>query len=444
MPPARVVSRPARATRSLSMRRVFTPGRTSYKRARAHRSCRRLAADGPAYLLHGAQSDVAMHKQPAVLIVGAGPTGLVAAIEAVRRGAAVRVIDRDMGPTALSKAVGVSAHSLELLEPSGATERLLADGIKIRHATVWFERRPLARIDTSNLQHRFDFLLSLPQHETENVLASVLAEAGVTIEWDTRLKDVVQSRDLITARFEGLDGDAEASFDYVYGADGVHSVVRDSLGLPYLGHQHRRTWSIADAVVADWPYEAPAAHLFMHPNGDLGFVIPIGTDRHRFVANTPDAIAQVPGSYRVTRVLRADTFPIPVRQAADYQTGRAFLGGDAAHVQSPVGARGMNLGIEDAAAFARRLADGTLDGYTRERRPVGRRWLRLSEHVLDAAQATHPAFIAARNLVFRVFGKSALRAAARAAARHGARALGEPVPRRRCVVAVFTWRPRPL
>jgi 2-polyprenyl-6-methoxyphenol hydroxylase-like FAD-dependent oxidoreductase len=175
--------------------------------------------------------------------------------------------------------------------------------------------------------------------------------------------------------------------------------------LAFEGYVHSRTWSIADAALADWPYEPDAAHLFFHRSGDLGFIIPIGEAEFRAVSNTPDALAQVPGDYRIATRLRADTFHIPVKQARSYQAGAVFLGGDAAHVHSPVGARGMNLGIEDGAAFARRLVADRLDGYTAERRPVGRRWIRLSERILAAAQMSNPSAIALRNLAIRIVGK---------------------------------------
>jgi 2-polyprenyl-6-methoxyphenol hydroxylase-like FAD-dependent oxidoreductase len=101
-------------------------------------------------------------KPPSVLLVGAGPTGLTAAIEVVRRGIAPRIVDDKTGPTPLSKAVGVSTHSLDILEPSKVAERLLAAGLKIQRAHFHFESRELGVIDFSILPHRYNFLWSLP------------------------------------------------------------------------------------------------------------------------------------------------------------------------------------------------------------------------------------------------------------------------------------------
>jgi 2-polyprenyl-6-methoxyphenol hydroxylase-like FAD-dependent oxidoreductase len=346
-----------------------------------------------------------MTQHPRILIVGAGPTGLTAAVELARRGIPARIVDRNEGPTPLSKAVGISPHSLDLLEPSGVTQRLLAEGLRIPCGHIHFAGRELGSIRFSNLPHRFNFLLSLPQSETEGLLAAVLADLGVTVERRTAFAELTEAADRVEVVLEGPSGREEASYDVVYGADGVHSRVRDGLGLGFDGYTHERTWSIADAELADWPYEAGTAQLFLHRGGSVGFIIPIGPDRFRAISNTEYALARIPGDYRVTRLLRQDSFRIPVRQAPRYQSARVFLGGDAAHVHSPVGGRGMNLGIEDAAAFARRLAGHDLAGYTAERHPVGRRWIAASERLLAAVQATNPAAVALRNLAVRALGR---------------------------------------
>lgn len=341
---------------------------------------------------------------PSVLIVGAGPTGLTAAVELARRGFAPRIVDRNAGPTPLSKAVGIQAHSLDLLEPSGVTERLLAAGLRIAGGTVHYRGRVLGGLDFTALRHRFNFLLSLPQSETEEVLAGVLADLGVTVERNTTLAKLSEAGDGVEVALDDPQGRETVRFDLVYGADGVHSTVRKALGFDFAGTTHAREWSIADAEVEAWPYAAGRAHLFLGQGGDAGFMIPIGPNRFRAVSNTPDALARVPGDYRVEKLLRTDTFRIPVRQCATYQTARVFLGGDAAHVHSPVGGRGMNLGIEDACAFARRLAEDQLAGYTAERHPIGQRWIAASEAVLRRVQATNPAAVALRNLALTVVG----------------------------------------
>lgn len=344
--------------------------------------------------------------RPNILIVGAGPTGLTAALELTRKGIMPRIIDSKDGPTPLSKAVGISPHSLDILEPSGTSERLLSEALRIRRFHFHFGGRELGVFDFSSLQHRFDFLLSLPQKDTEAIMADVLWDFGARVEWRTRLVGMSEGAEAIEVRLDTPEGLQKARFDQVFGADGVGSTVREAMGVSFDGYTHKRQWSIADAEIADWPYEPLTAQAFLHENGDVGFIIPIGDNRFRAVSNTTDALARIPGSYRVSQLLRTDAFHIPARQAQRYQSTRAFLGGDAAHAHSPIGARGMNLGIEDAACFVRRLGDGTLADYTAERWPVGRRWITLSERMLRMAQTSSRAAQSLRNFAFCAVGHS--------------------------------------
>lgn len=338
---------------------------------------------------------------PKILIVGGGPCGLTAALELARRGYHPRIIDKAPGPTPLSNAVGINPRSLEILEPTGVTERLMAAGIRMRGVQIRYEDRPLAEVRIERLPHRFNFMLALPQSETETIMEDVLAAMGVRPEWEVELADIRLAGDQVEADLKGAEGGA---FDYVFGADGSHSRVREALNLGFSGYTHKRLWSIADAVIPDWPFPEATAMANFHRNGDLGFIIPIGPQRFRAVSNTPDALRHLPG-VESAKVSQGGTFHIPVRQADRYQAGRVFLGGDAAHVHSPLGARGMNLGIEDAFAFARRLSEGALDGYTSERHPIGRRWILLSERLLGVVQSSNPAVIAARNLALRTVAR---------------------------------------
>jgi 2-polyprenyl-6-methoxyphenol hydroxylase-like FAD-dependent oxidoreductase len=338
--------------------------------------------------------------QPKILIVGAGPCGLTAALELTRHGFAPRIIDKEPGPTPLSKAVGISPRSLEILEPTGVTERLLAQGIRMQGVQARYEDRLLTTIQIRRLPHRFNFLLALPQSQTETLMEDSLETLGVKVEWNAELKDIRLAGDKVEAE---LAGARSGTFDYVFAADGAHSRVREVLGMGFSGYTHKRLWSIADVEIPDWPFPEATAMANLHRTGDMGFIIPIGPKRFRAISNTPEALSQLPG-VESAKVSQAGTFHIPVRQADRYQTGGVFLGGDAAHVHSPIGARGMNLGIEDAFVFARRFAERTLQGYTAERHPVGHRWIVLSERLLGAVQSHNPLLIPLRNLAIRTVG----------------------------------------
>ena len=218
-----------------------------------------------------------------------------------------------------------------------------------------YEGRLLAEIQVGRLPHRFNFLLALPQSETEALMEQALIGFGVRPEWRVELTAIRIVSGKVEVDLAGAHGGA---FDYVYAADGAHSRVRETLGLGFSGYTHKRLWSIADAVIPEWPFPEATALASLHRSGDIGFIIPIGPKRFRAVSNTPDALSQLPG-VESAQVSQRDTFHIPVRQADRYQAGGVFLGGDAAHVHSPIGARGMNLGIEDAFVFVRRLEEGS-------------------------------------------------------------------------------------
>ena len=330
-----------------------------------------------------------------ILIVGAGPAGLTAGVELARRGMTATIIDRRAEGSTLSRAVGIVPLSLKLLEPSGVTARLLDEGIQMQAVKIYSGDKQLAAVplNPSKPQHGYGHILMLPQDQTEAALADAFTALGGTIRYNTEFESLSQDDGAVAVTLK--DGACE-TYDYVIGADGIKSSVRGSLGLEYPGHDLGETWSIADVNCMGWTNPEDFT-LCVLPAGGIAVVAPIGKDRCRVISNTPDALKSLPLPMDVTQVNREGQFTISVRQVSDYRTGRVFLAGDAAHCHSPVGGRGMNLGIADACELAACFESGDLDHYSHVRHIAGAATIANSERVRKMATAKNPL----RRIIFR-------------------------------------------
>ncbi|MEE8119689.1 MAG: FAD-dependent monooxygenase, partial [Gammaproteobacteria bacterium] len=225
-----------------------------------------------------------------VLVVGAGPVGLAGALELRRRQVSLKIIEKELESSRTSNAVAINARSLELLEPSGATEKLLAAGTRIRRINQYFEGRKLASVDFSRMQHRFNFMLALPQNETEQILENVLNEAGVQVERGATLTAIEKTGQGVLATAERENQEPlQFNTGFVLGADGLHSKVRQLAGIEFAGERYSDQFSLADVEI-DWDFPYDEGQIFMRKDKPFLFVIAIGQGRHRIVSNYPNSL----------------------------------------------------------------------------------------------------------------------------------------------------------
>ncbi|MEN8145419.1 MAG: FAD-dependent monooxygenase, partial [Gemmatimonadota bacterium] len=289
------------------------------------------------------------------LVVGAGPAGLTAAIELARRGRSVRIIEAKPERSQFSKALGVNPRTLELLEAAGVSERLLERGRRIPGVEVWSDEEKLFSIDFGEIDHRYNFMLSLPQSETEDILENRLSELGVQVERGLVLQRIDLLPEGVRVLLAGDTATESLVVPQVVGADGAHSTARRELHIGFPGDRMKGDWSLADVRLDMAPIDPVFVRL---GRSALLFMLRIRDGVYRVASNRPDVLDRLPTDSRITEVLWSSDFTVSHRLAETFQVGRVFLAGDAAHLHSPLGARGMNMGIEDAAELVRLMDSG--------------------------------------------------------------------------------------
>ncbi len=356
-----------------------------------------------------------------VLIIGAGPSGLAVAASLVKRGIATTIVDRLAAGANTTRAAVVNSRTLEVLEAVDVAERLVAEGIEAPRFTIRDRRRTLIPVDFSVLPTEYPYSLMVSQEVTERLLLDRLNELGGTVIRPKVLTTVTQDADGATATFK--DGDVIRA-RYIVGADGLHSIVREQAGIGFQGGSYAESFMLADVRLSG---EAPLDEVILFwATAGMTVVAPLPGDIFRIVAPVADApeepsapfiqqILDTRGTRRgrmvVTDVIWGSRFRIHHRVADTYRAGRLLLSGDAAHVHSPAGGQGMNLGIQDGVASADALArvlagepDAVLDDYSNARRPIAQQVVEMTDRLTRLAtlpRAARPA----RNALIGMAGR---------------------------------------
>jgi 2-polyprenyl-6-methoxyphenol hydroxylase-like FAD-dependent oxidoreductase len=351
-----------------------------------------------------------------VLIAGAGPTGMMAAIELSRFNIPVRLIEKKAEPETTSRAIGVQARTLELLEQRGLASSLVKLGNPGFAFSNYGDGKRIFRLEFDRISSKYNYLLFVSQAETENVLREALDKAGVMIERnltflalgqadrDTKLTAVLQHRDGSLEQFE---------CSYLIDAEGAHSTARGTVGLHFEGKSLIEDYALGDLHV-DGDLVETDFHIFSSEHGFIS-LFPMGGRRFRLMASNPisepsqgtgpsleelqqiyDQRAHIPARFR--DMSWSSWFRINSRMVNRLQVGRVFLGGDSAHIHSPAGAQGMNTGMQDMINLCWKLAmvmkgqakPELLETYSKDRVPVIQNVLKKTESTTHAIGSESP------------------------------------------------------
>jgi len=348
-----------------------------------------------------------------VLIVGAGPTGLVLALWLTRQGVAVRIIDKTAEPGTTSRALAVHARTLELYEQLDLADAVVEKGYSVPGARMWLGGRQAARVPfeeiASNLTP-YAFLHIFPQDEHERLLADRLEALGVKVERSTELLGYTDEGDHVAARLRGPDGaEQDVTAAFIAGCDGARSKVREAMGTGFPGGTYPHIFYVADvagegpAFNGDLNVELDETDfLAIFPLADKGRVRLIGAIRPEDGQNLDDltfddirdkAVRQL--HLKVDKVNWFSVYHIHHRVTDRFRHGRAFVLGDAAHIHTPVGGQGMNTGIGDAinlawklrAVLAGKARDALLDTFEAERRAFALRLVNTTDRAFNVVAA---------------------------------------------------------
>mgnify|MGYP002402060034 CR=1 FL=1 len=338
-----------------------------------------------------------------VLIIGAGPTGLVAAAELAARGVRCRLVDKAAERSDKSRALVLQPRSLEVLQKMGALGDLLERGQRSRAVDVHANGRHVAHAEWEDLgftDSPFPFLLFVSQAETERVLDAHARACGVTVERERELVSLAQDEAGVEVELKGPAGVERVRARWLIGADGAHSAVRQACGLRFDGDAYPQDFVLADVDV-EWEYPRGGVHFFFSKSGVFVLLPMQGerawrllTVRERGDEGAEPTLeefqrrAEASGlTARFSNPRWLTRFRLHHRGVDRYRHGRVFVAGDAAHIHSPAGGQGMNTGIQDAFNLAWKLAlvvkgrggEALLDSYHLERHPVGQRLLSFTD-----------------------------------------------------------------
>jgi 2-polyprenyl-6-methoxyphenol hydroxylase-like FAD-dependent oxidoreductase len=362
--------------------------------------------------------------QRPILIVGAGPTGLVLALWLSRIGVNFRIIEKNSGPGQASRAMAVQARTLEFYRQLGIADDVFASGIKLHGIRLRRGSKEITGFnfgDFGNNISPYPLVLSFPQDDHEHLLVRHLKAAGVEIEWNTELNSFFDDGDCVRTTLTKGDRSDTTEFSYLCGCDGARSTVREHLKIGFPGGTYQQIFFVADVHLQGIDF-GNDVNLCLNSTA-FCLVFPVrSSGTFRLVGVVPPELANQKDltfdplkpfvkeqfGADVTQVNWFSTYHVHHRVAEHFRVGRAFLAGDAGHIHSPAGGQGMNTGIGDAVNLAWKLAavvKGTsnpsiLDTYETERIRFARSLVKTTDRLFQGIVGHGPGSLLMRSVFF--------------------------------------------
>jgi 2-polyprenyl-6-methoxyphenol hydroxylase-like FAD-dependent oxidoreductase len=351
-----------------------------------------------------------------VLIIGAGPTGLMTACQLTLRNIQFRIIDKNKGPNSESRALAIHAASMEAFSQIGIAEQFLELGKRTKAINYLVKGKVAEHIKLSEFGKgltEFPFLLMLEQSKTERLLIEFLEKRGQKVEWETELMSISQDDYLVRGTIN-LPENSEETFEtnWLIGADGAKSIVRQKLKIPFGGQTYPVNLFVLDCKV-NWPLQDDEMYIAFSDYSFAGF-FPMPEGRCRVIGFVPKKVGEkekinfeeINNGFAERMQMKIELsdpnwislYHSHHRYVSQFRIGRCFLAGDAAHIHSPVGAQGMNTGLQDAGNIAWKLAlvikeqakDILLDTYQQERLPFARQLVRTTDRAFGITVSKNP------------------------------------------------------
>lgn len=342
------------------------------------------------------------------------------ALELARHGVNFKIIDKKSGPTEHSQALAIQAHSLEVFYDLGVATTMIEQGKRLLRMNGFIERRQKFQIDfRQGLDSAYPYILILEQNKTERILIDALNAQSIQVEWNSELKNFTQADSNVKAAIV-QDGEKKTlTANWLVGCDGIESTVRQTLQLPFIGRSYAECFLLAD-VKLDWKLPSTDGYGFVEARGFL-LAIPLSSGLYRIITildeNERDHIGleKLQQKFDMLSPIKStlsdpawiSSFDLHRKIVSKMKVDRVFLAGDAAHVHSPIGGQGMNVGIQDAYNLGWKLGycingmvtESFLQSYEDERLEVARHVLTATDVAMRVLLTRSPFWRMVRNFI---------------------------------------------